>query len=200
MGITRKQFPFPCFFKDIKRIIQQGRVKTVLVILDSDETNWNEFWEVWEEILVGTQITIICSEDRKNVVGSGTSEAKEGSVCIKVGTCEEGKPFADCVSALLNDVPSQDLILSSSPYDPYGEHVKTELEKALLAYLRKWEAVFLLHDPHFQVIRVADFKILRDRIFWRPWRIKIYTYLVLAFFRYSPPFLRNIQEGWITTK
>jgi len=200
VGLTRQEFPLPCSFDDIRGVVIRGRIKSVLIVIDSDVADWERFWGLWNGIVFGTQITIICSENIKSSVENLINTSNGENISIMVGVNEEGRFLPNGVSVALQDLPSQDLILSTSPYDSYGEHIKTELEKALLPFLKKWEAVFLLHDPSYRVIRVADFQILKDRIFCRPWRISIYARLLHAVFRFSPMFLRNIHEGWIRVK
>ena len=200
VGLTRQEFPLPCSFSDIRETISRGRVRSVLIIIDSDAESWERFWRVWNEIIIGVQIFILCSENIKPSVESYIHKSKVELVCLEVGANQEERIFSNGVADALQGLPSQDLILSISPYDSYGEHIKTELEKALLPFLKKWDSLFLLHDPSYQVIRVADFQILKDRIYCRPWRINIYARLLRVFFWFCPLFFRNKQEDWIRVK
>jgi hypothetical protein len=72
------------------------------------------------------------------------------------------------------DTGSSPVWATCAPYDSSGVYIKADIERALIAVLKRDGAVYLAHDPNYKIIRHFDSEGLRDRIVARAWRKHIY--------------------------
>jgi hypothetical protein len=98
--------------------------------------------------------------------------------------------------ALLTEAAQPAVFMSARPYDSYGEQVKVELERSVIGFVKALDACYLIHEAHHGLVRVADERLLRDRLVWR--RARLWTYdlvvsAVLWLCRLAP--LRRVT-GW----
>ena len=178
-------FKRPTFYPDIEHTIGGDSTRTILILVDTHPDASGAPLEEWLNMFRRCRIFIACRGDGHDALSDNLPRRMntDGFSTVNLQTWEGGQLPIPSVKALAALVPQPSIIVSCSPYDSFGVFVKKDLERSLLPLLRKWRALYFIHDPVYRTVRVVDSRLMKDRLVWRPIRLKIYEMIVRWIYR-----------------
>ena len=111
-----------------------------------------------------------------------TDDVDKPRVTIVTGAFWTNQPFSFHLLSKqqLHCCKKINYIISTSDYDAYGRAVKP-WEKELLPIIRKFKLRYFIHDQIYNIVRVAGYRGIVERVYIRPFRLKVYGAIVKAF-------------------
>lgn len=158
--------PRPCRYENLTAAACRGELPSISLIVDVSSDAVCDALNHWREALPVTQLKLLAYLfNQKQVELFVKTDANATLVAVIADNLVE----EDAAKA------SGSLVWATcAPYDSSGVYVKTDIESALVAVLRRTGGVYLVHDPAYKIIRQFDGEGLRDRVVYRAWRKHIY--------------------------
>jgi len=157
--------PRPCHYEDLTAEACRGEMPSISLVVNVPSDAVCDALSHWREVLPVTRLELLAFLFNQEQVASFVKT--DGNATL--------------VAVIAENFVEEDAVKSSSfvwatcaPYDSSGVYVKTDIERALVAVLRRTGGVYLVHDPTYKIIRQFDGGGLRDRIMHRVWRKHIY--------------------------
>lgn len=158
--------PRPCRYADLTAAACRGGVPSISLIVDVSSDAVCDGLNHWREVLPITHLKLLAYLFNQEQVDSFVKA--DGNATL-VAVIANSLVVEDAAKA------SDSLIWATcAPYDSSGVYVKTDIERVLVAVLRRTGGVYLVHDPAYKIIRQFDGEGLRDRVVFRAWRKYIY--------------------------
>lgn len=158
--------PRPCRYEDLVAAACRGEISSISLVVDVPSDAVCDAVSHWREVLPVTRLELLAFLFNQEQVASFVKT--DGNATL-VAVIAENFVEEDTVKT------SGSLVWATcAPYDSSGVYVKTDIERALVAVLRRTGGVYLVHDPAHKIIRQFDSEGLRDRVVHRTWRKHIY--------------------------
>ena len=158
--------PRPCRYEDLTAAACRGEMPSISLVVDVSSDAVCDALSHWREVLPVTRLKLLAFLFNQEQVESFV-KTDENATLVKV--IADNFVEEDAVKA------SSSLVWASCiPYDSSGVYVKIDIERALVAVLRRTGGVYLVHDPSHKIIRQFESEGLRDRVVHRVWRKHIY--------------------------
>ena len=158
--------PRPCRYEDLVAAANRGEISSISLVVDVPSDAVCDALSHWREVLPVTRFKLLAFLFNQ---GQVESFAKADGSATLVAVIAENFAEEDAVKTSGSFVWA-----TCAPYDSSGVYVKTDIERTLVAVLRRTGGVYLVHDPTYKIIRQFDGGGLRDRIVYRAWRKHIY--------------------------
>jgi hypothetical protein len=158
--------PRPCRYEDLTAATWLGELPSISLVVDVPREAACEALMHWREVLPVTCIRVLAFSFNQEQVNSFIKADRNATLsAVIAGNFVEEDAVKACDSLAW---------ATCAPYDSSGVYVKTDIEMTLAAVLRRSRGIFLAHDPKYKVIRQFDSEGLRDRVFNRAWRRRVY--------------------------
>jgi hypothetical protein len=158
--------PRPCRYENLTAAAFRGELPSISLVVDVPFEEAGDALRHWREVLPVTCLKLLAFSFNQEQVETFI-RADENATLITV--------IADNFVEADATKTSNSLVWATcAPYDSSGVYVKTDIERVLVAVLRKNRGIYLAHDPNYKIIRQFDSEGLRDRIVYRAWRKHIY--------------------------
>lgn len=182
MSLGVDAFPRPAFFDDLGKIVKQGKAAAVLLLLDSDTETSARALAGWESLMPGVTVHAASMAGSAEPVAWRDTATEDSVRHIRLPHWMGHGLSQDDIEVLLHLKPVPDIVISCQAYDAHGEFVKTALEESLLPLVKRWNGLYLVHDPYHRVLRPQDSRFLKDRLRFRPKRLLFYHGFIRTLF------------------